>query len=118
MAAPFLAIGPKSGGISDMTGIAKIMRLAPMPIRLRWWQAGKLARINCTSFTCEVAETDLPFVPNIVPVNPPQGEFNWMPPTLQQAALLDPQNTYRLSLRLMNADGQPVEFMRVSVGVE
>lgn len=101
-----------------MTGIAKINRMMPRSTRLRWWQAGKTARINCTSFTCEVAETDLPYTPVIAAVNLAQGEFDWMPPTLAQAALLDPKKTYRLALRLMNAGGQPVELMRVSVGVE
>jgi hypothetical protein len=101
-----------------MTGIAKINRVAPRPLRLRWWQAGKAARIDCTSFTCEVAETDLPFTPGIAPVNLALGEFDILAPSLNDAALLDPQTTYRLSLRLMNAGGQPVEFMRMSVGVE
>ena len=101
-----------------MTGIAKILRLAPMPIRLEWWQAGEVQRINCTSFACEVAETDLPFTPGIAPVNLALGQFDILPPTLIEAAALDTQKTYRLALRLMNAGGQAVELMRVSVGVE
>lgn len=98
--------------------IAKIVRLAPKPILLRWWQAGYVARINCTGFTCQVAATDLPFAPSIVPVNLAQGEFQILAPTLAEAEALDHRKTYELAIRLMNGAGQPVEFMRMSVGVE
>lgn len=81
-------------------------------IPLRWWQAGKVAPIDCSTFTCAVGETTMPFTLAIEPVDLPNGQFRFAAPTLQQLALLHVGRTYGVQVLLRNALGEPIEEFR------
>ena len=87
----------------------RISRIVPRAIPFRWWQAGRVAPVDCSTFTCEVAETTLPFIPAIAPVDPALGKFSWAPATLQQLAQLRPGKTYGMHVVLKNAAGDAIE---------
>lgn len=98
--------------------ILKISRLAPKPVRLRWWQTkAKAARINCTGFACAVEETTLPFTPAIATFNAAQGEFDLVV-SGAQAAQLDPSKSYTLRVVLRNGAGIAVDDFSLTAGVE
>jgi hypothetical protein len=99
--------------------IAKINRLAPKGVLLRFWQtAAKLARLNCTSFTAAVEQTTLPFNLTVAPVNLAEGEWRIVAPTEAQAQQMDPQKPYRIGIVLRNAASEPVEEFALTVMAE
>lgn len=99
--------------------IAKLSRLAPKALRIRWWQTpAKLARIDCTGFTCAVEETNLPYVPEIAVVNAIRGEFDILPPGAVDLAEVERAKSYSVSIVLRNAGGAPVDDFRLTVMFE
>jgi hypothetical protein len=97
--------------------IVKLSRRTRKPIGLQWMQAGDVLPINCTGFSCVVHVTTLPYLPQISPVDLAQGRFDIIAPTAEQMALLDPTENYTLSINLVNALGEGVEEMDLSMGV-
>lgn len=77
--------------------------------QLRWWQAGKLAPIDCTGFTCTVHETTLPYSPAITTVNAAQGAYRIEAPTAPQIALLRRGRRYAATVVLRDGGGAIVE---------
>ena len=101
-----------------MSAAVILSKLAPKALRLIWYQTNaKAARINCTGFSCAVAETTLPYVPVIVPVNAAQGEFDMLPPNQAGRAALDRKRSYAVAIVLSNGVGQPLEELKFSVGI-
>lgn len=100
--------------------IAKINRRAPKPMMLQWMQAGEIAPINCTGFTCvqNADESTIPFVFVVNSVAALTGEFRIEAPALAQVAMLEPTTNYTLAIDLVNAVGEPVEAMTMTVAVE
>ena len=88
---------------------------APKALAINWWQAGKVARLDCTSFTCTVEGTSLPYTPAVEPINLAQGQFRLLPPAPADAAQLRPGKTYGLHLVLRNALGEAIEDIRFTI---
>jgi hypothetical protein len=100
-----------------VTHTVPLSRAAPKGIGIVWWQPGKLARLDCRTFTCAVLETALPFVPAIVAVDLEQGAFRLQPPGPVQAAELIVGKTYTLHVVLRNALGEAIEDIRFTLQV-
>lgn len=98
-----------------MTTPVPLSIAAPKPIQLRWWQAGKVAPIDCTGMTTAVVSTTLPYTPDIDPVDLAQGRFDMVPPTPEQAAELRAGKTYGVHLALRNALGEGQEDRRFEI---
>lgn len=98
-----------------MSAILRLSATVPRPVLLRWYQAGRTARINCTGFTMETLDTTLPFEPAFEPVDLAQGEFRMVPPTVGQLDLLHRGRSYGLTAVLRNAAGDPVEDMALTI---
>ena len=98
-----------------MSGTVPLSRTAPKAMQINWWQAGKLARLDCTSFTCAVAETSLPFAPAIAAVDLALGKFRMVAPAPIDAAKLKAGRTYGVHLVLRNALGEAIEDMRFTI---
>lgn len=92
-----------------------LSRSAPRPLQINWWQAGKVARLDCTSFSCTVGETTLPYTPVIQVVNLAQGQFRIAAPAPADAAKLRRNRAYDLQLILRNALGEAIEDMRFTI---
>lgn len=98
-----------------MSATVKLSIAVRRPVRFQWWQAGKVAPIDCSTFTCVVAETTLPWIPAVAPVDLALGKFELAPPTAEQAGQLRPGRTYGLHVVLRNAIGDGVEEFRVTI---
>jgi hypothetical protein len=94
-----------------------LSRDAPKGIVIVWWQAGKVARLDCRTFTCAVTETKLPYTPTIVAVDLEQGEFRIDPPTPVQAEDLIVGQKYPLRVVLRNALGAGLEVIDLTFQV-
>lgn len=89
--------------------VVPLSRDAPKGVPFRWWQAGKVARLDCRGFNCVVTETTLPYIPTIDAVDLQQGEFRIAPPTPEQAEGLIVGQKYPLRIVLRNGLGAGVE---------
>lgn len=98
-----------------MSTSVPLSRTAPKALQINWWQAGKVARLDCTSFTCTVAETTLGFIPEIAAVDLGQGKFRMLAPAPGDAARLKAGRTYGVHLVLRNAIGEAIEDMRFTI---
>lgn len=87
----------------------KLSRTVLRPIPFRWWQAGKVAPVDCSTFTCEVLASTLPAALVIAPVDLPQGRFQFAALSPEQAARLSPGRKFGAHVVLKNAAGDPVE---------
>ena len=96
---------------------AQMSRAAPKAILIRWWQGGKVAPLDCTTFSCAVLETTLPFVPVIAPHDLAQGWFRIVPPAPNLAAELIVGQRYPLHVVLRNALGEAIEDMTFALEV-
>lgn len=86
-----------------------ISRSLPRAMHLRWWQEGKVSPIDCSSFTCVVHETTLPYTPTITAVDAGQGAFRIEPPTEAIAEQLRRGRRYALTLVLRDNQGGAVQ---------
>ena len=93
----------------------QISRTVLRPILVRWWQPGRIARLDCTGLVTVTVETSLPYVPQFQALNLIVGEFQMMPPTPQQAALLRAGKSYGLHVVLRNVAGAGQDEYRLTV---
>lgn len=100
-----------------MSSTVPLSRTAPKALQINWWQAGKVARLVCTSFSCAVVETSLPYVPVIAAVDLALGKFRMLPPAPVDAAKLKVGKTYGVHAVLRNALGEAIEDMRFTIEV-
>lgn len=98
-----------------MSAILRLSATVPRPVLLRWYQAGRTARLDCTGFTMETLETSLPFEPAFEAVDAPEGEFRMIPASVEQLGLLHRGRSYGLTAVLLNAAGDPVEDMALTI---
>lgn len=86
-------------------------------VGIEWWQAGETAPIDCTGFTCTVADTSLPFTPTITPVNLAQGKFRMEPFTDSQRSQLKLGRQYGLVLVLRNSAEDAIQDLRIAIEI-
>lgn len=98
-----------------MNGSVPLSKAAPRQLLINWWQAGKIARLDCTSFSCVVADTGLPFTPIIAAVDLATGRFRMLPPAPANAAKLKIGRSYGVHVVLRNALAEPVDDMRFTI---
>lgn len=91
----------------------KLSRYVLRPIPFQFWQAGKIAPINCIGFTCEIADSSLPFAPVITAIDHVTGRFQINAFTQPQAASLVAGRQYGAHILLKNGGGTPVEEFRI-----
>lgn len=94
-----------------------LSRAAPKGIVIRWWQPGKIARLDCRSFTCTAIQHGLPWTPVFAPLDLELGEFRVQPPSPVQAEKLIVGKAYSLHVVLRNAAGEGIEDMHFTVQV-
>lgn len=93
-------------------------RLVPAPIEFQWTAEDGITPINCSTFSCAVTQTTLPWTPAITAFNAVQGWFRIAAPSEAQAAGLLPGKRYGLSVVMRNAANAPVQdFELVLVAV-
>lgn len=100
-----------------MSASVPISKAAPKSVQFNWWQEGKAARLDCTGFTCTVAETSLPYPPTIVAVDLVLGKFRMLAPDPVEAAKLKLGAHYGLQLVLWDGGGAPVIDRRLMIEV-
>lgn len=100
-----------------MSASVPISKSAPKPIQFNWWQEGKTAQLDCTGFTCGVAQTSLPYLPTIVAVDLAAGRFRMLAPSPAQAAKLKLGTHYGLQLILRDPIGTPIIDRRLMIEV-
>lgn len=98
-----------------MSAILRLSATVPRAVLLRWYQAGRTARIDCTGFTMVTHETNLPFEPEWEAVDLDAGEFRMVPATPEQLAQLHRGRSYGLNALLLNSAGAPVEDMNLTI---
>lgn len=100
-----------------MTAAVPLSKSAPKPVQFNWWQEDKAARLDCTGFTCAVAETSLPYLPTIVAVDLAAGKFRMLAPDPAQAAKLKLGTHYGLQVILRDGTGAPIIDRRLMIEV-
>ena len=84
-------------------------RSVPKAIPFEWWQAGEVAPINCSTFTCAIATTTLPWTPAVQAINPALGKFQIAAASEAQLAQMTPGKRYGVHVVLRNAGGGAAE---------
>ena len=98
-----------------MSALLRLSATVPRANTIRWWQTGKTARLDCRTFTMAVGHTTLPYSPQFGPLDLQLGEFRMLAATPAQLALLDLGKTYGLHALLLNAVGEPVDDLRLTI---
>jgi len=90
----------------------KLSRTVLRAVPFRWWQAGKVAPVDCSTFSCTIEASTLPVALQIEPVNLSQGQFQFAALTPEQAVRINPGRKYGAHVVLRNAGGAAVEEFR------
>lgn len=90
-------------------------RTVPRSIPFEWWQAGEIAPIDCTGFTCAVEESTLGWTPAVTVTNAALGQFAIGAPSPAQADGLTSGRRYAVRVVLRNAGGQALEDFRLTL---
>lgn len=92
-----------------------LSRTVLQPLAFEWWQAGEIAPIDCTGFSCAVAETTLPWTPAVITVNAALGRFALAAPTGPQAASLPTGRRYSVHVVLFSGAGVALEEFKLTL---
>lgn len=90
-------------------------RSVPAPIPFQWTAEDEVTPINCSTFTCAVEQTTLPWSPAVPASNAAQGWFQIAAPSEAQAAGLALGKRYGLTVVMRNAGGAPVQTFALAL---